>query len=310
MAFSVNALSASSSSNSYPDGKKSLFLFRKITTLAELGYKTLECNELNSTAGDLINIYLRLPQQDSDSIKKELQGLNLVLPALSNYSLNKVFHAALSEITGIGYSSLSKTQETSLNQIYTEQFLTWIQEEIEHLPDSSILLLLPIYHSFSDPSIDLETSIWQELLSLKVWNTSQIKSLNQFKSKYESLRFPFVKIENTILLAEATGDIKKLKDLYILWNKLVEVLVKHLDEDQKKYFVRSLNKNKKFIREEGKTQDKEFIIHTKKMIGSFLSKLEQARKEYNEKISDNSKVLKFIQNFLKEEEEKTQKIEK
>ena len=147
----------------------------------------------------MIHTYLTLPQQDSDSIKKELQGLKLVLPALSNYNLNQVFHAALSEITGIDYR---KNQETHLNQIYTEQFLTWMQEEMSHLPDFSILLLLPIYHSFSDPSINLETSTWQEILTLKGWSAPQIKSLNQFKSKYESLNFPFIKKANTTFLAE------------------------------------------------------------------------------------------------------------
>ncbi|MGB7127576.1 MAG: hypothetical protein WBD50_00600 [Candidatus Rhabdochlamydia sp.] len=315
MTHSVNALSAPSSSNniSCPDGKKSLFLLKKITILTELGHNTLNHNELNNTAGDLIDIYLSLPHQDSESVKKELQGLKLVRPNLANYSLKKVFYAALSEVTGIDQSSLAKTQKIHLNQIYTEQFLTWIQEEIKQLPSSSILLLLHVYHSFGDPSIDLETSTWQELLSLKEWNSSQKKSLNQFKSKYESLNFhalksPFIKIENTIHLVEATENIEKLKGSYILWNDLVELLVNHLKEEQKKHFVRSLNKNKKFIREGGKIPDKEFIIHARKMITGFLVKFEQVRKEYNKKISKNSVWLESVQGLLKEEDDKLQRV--
>ena len=62
MAFSINSLPASSSSNtiSCPDGKKSLFLLKKITELTKLGCKNLNDNVLNSTAGDLINTYLTL----------------------------------------------------------------------------------------------------------------------------------------------------------------------------------------------------------------------------------------------------------
>lgn len=313
MAVSINnALSVSHSSHNidYPDGKKSLFLLKKFTILTELGYKTLDKNELHNTAGELIDIYLRLSHKGSDSIKKELQGLKLVRPSLASYNLKEIFNAALLESIGTDQNSqvlgsLNKGQEIHLNQIYTEQFLIWIQEEIEQLPASSILLLLNIYHGFSDPSIYLDKNTWQELSSLKEWNESQKKTLSQFKSKYEflttfnSLKFPLIKIENTINPVETRGDIKKLKEQYALWSKLVELLVKSLNEDQKKYFARFLNKNKKFAREEIKIPDKEFIDNAKKTITGFSSKFEQVKKEYDKKIFVNSISLKQMQETLK-----------
>lgn len=315
MAFSINnALSICNSSDPVNclDGKKSLFFLKKIMILTKLGYKVLDDNVLNNTAGNLIDICLAFPDQDSDCIKKELQGLKLVQPVLAKHSLKEIFHAALSEITGI--SSLSKSQEVHFNQIYTEQFLTWMQEETEPLPASCFLLLLNIYHSFNDPSIDLDSSTWQDLFSLKGWSASQKKTLNQFKSKYESLNFctlksSFIKIENTIHLVEAIGNIKKVEGLYMLWSNFVEIVVQHLDEEQKKYFNKSLCKNKKFIKEKGEISNKEFITHARKMTTGFLYKFEQAKEKYKKKFLGISIRLSCIQKCLKNEENKKQ-IEK
>lgn len=286
MAFSVS--NAVSSSSNHIDGKKSLFLLKKIIALSELGYKTLNDKELNSTAENLIDVYLTLPDQASDNIKKELQGLKLVRSNLANYTIKEIFHAALSELTEV--KQLNKIQEACLNQTYTQQFRIWMQKEIEHLPVSSILLLLNIYYGFNNLSIDLDTGIWEELLSLKGWNTSQKKSLNQFKSKYESLHFctskiSLIKINNTMEQTEFIGDIKELESLYMSWRNLVELFVRHhLDEDQKKRFVKSLNESKKSIGKGSKTSDKESIMHMSKAIEKVLFNFQQIREVYREEI--------------------------
>ncbi|HEV3269934.1 MAG TPA: hypothetical protein VGZ69_04715 [Candidatus Rhabdochlamydia sp.] len=318
MAFSVSSGSLNpvfSNDISCLDGKKSLFLLRKIVNLTELGYKNLNNKELSNTAGDVIDIYLRLPHQHSDSIKKELQGLELVRPHLANYSFKRVSHAALSELTGINQSDLAKTKKIHLNQIYAEQLLTWMQEEIEDLPSAFFILpLLKIYHSFSDPSIGLDTSTWQELLSVKEWNASQKTALHQFRSKYESLHFcslkiPFIKIENTTDLAEATGDIERLKNLYSLWMISAVTFVRsYLPEGPFAFLLK--RDDDFFVKKIKEASDKEFITHAKTMVDGFVSKFDLAREGYNKKIAKISISLKNIQEGLEKETDELQDIEK
>ncbi len=299
MAFSVNNVLSNSSSSTIDclEGKKSLLFLKNIVALSSsCGNFFSDYNWQNKVLG--LTNRLKSLHKDPDSIGKELRVLKLVEASLESYSLKQIFYAALSETTGINQNSLAKDQEIHLNQIYTEQFLTWTQDEIEKLPQTSILLLLTIYHAFSDLSTCLNKNIWQELLSLSGWNESQKKSLNQFKSKYEfltgfsSLNFPLIKLENTINTLEPVG-IKKLKDQCGLWIKIIELLIKALDEEQKKYLSGFLDVSQTLLREVEKASDKDFIDGFKQLVKRILPKLKQTKKSYDKRISDNLTVLEL-----------------
>ena len=323
MAFSIKPpLSIAyqkSSIKDEPDGKKSLFLLHKVVSLAKSGC-AFKAEDWKRTAGELIDRYLQSPQENP-TIKKDLQGLTLVRNNLGNCICKKIFYAALLESTGTTFSYLAKNQ-ASLNQLYAEQFFTWIQQEFKKIPSDYVLMLIDVWQGFSDLA-RLDKKKWEDLLSLDKWNGSQKSALKEFKSKYEflsnfsSLPFPVLEAGSISELDELPILDENIKDRCGLWSTSVDLLIESLHEVKKNSIpfrrIKNVLKSKDVVLK-SKDIGKEFIINFKGLVFSSVIGLEKIQQEYDEILQRESfffqKLLREMDKEIKELEEELHEVNK